>query len=181
MRTTFSSAQTSSTVPTVARRAGAGKGEPVPLSTVRLAQRILSAVAVAALLAGFTLALLPVSVSSSFGPSVGCDPSGTATMEGGSTVGLSHYVGAFEVWLIPDSVNPPQTESTTYNPAANQAVCRHAAQSRMIPAVILLGVGMCLLIFRNAFARRISTGRRSVPRSDLTKVPPLEGQSTLQG
>lgn len=122
-------------------------------------------VGVAGLAAGFILALLPVGVSSGFGPPVGCDPSGTAVVGGGSAVGLGHYVSAVEVWLIPDSVDAPRTDTTNYDTSGLESTCRHAAQDQMIPAVTLSAAALLLLGFRRTITRFASASPVRIRRA----------------
>lgn len=129
---------------------------------MRVARRVVTIVGTALVLSGFVLAWLPVSVSVS-GSSVGCNPTAIDAFRSDGTNGSlpSSYRPAVVVWLNPATVNPPETESTTYSTAANQSICHHAAQNQMFAAAVLLGAALLLLRFGRRMAGPIPPGLAS--------------------
>jgi len=134
---------------------------------MQVARRITLVVGLVALIGCFTLALMPVTFAVPFGTSTGCNASDIAGASSKSTSGLSTFESAIVVWINPATVKPPDTDGTTdrgqATAAGYEAICRHAAQNQMIPAVVLFAAALFLLTFGRPIVLYISTGldRRS--------------------
>lgn len=130
----------------------------------QVARRVVIVVGLLLLVPAVIIALLPASVSGSVlgvGVSVGCNPESIARVGTTQTVGASSYVPAIVVWIDPNSVVPAGINETDAQQAS--VLCGAAAQNQMIPALVLGGLGIFLLIFGGVIFRYIRTGNTNRP------------------
>jgi hypothetical protein len=128
-------------------------------------RRILIVVGLVLLVPAAIIALLPVSASA-LGFSFECNPHAIATANNSQTGGGgSSYVPAILVWLHPNVVVPAGVSASNGQAASN--LCGSAALSQMIPALVLGGLSVFLLLFGGVLIRYIRTGdSRATPPPD---------------
>ncbi len=111
----------------------------------QVAKWVMVVVGLAIIAGALVFALLPVSVNS-----VECNPRSIAAADAalGEQLPSSNsnlpYLPAVLVWLDPSLVTP--TGENTRNVPADQEACRSAAQSRMVPGLVLGPVGLVTLV-----------------------------------
>jgi hypothetical protein len=123
-----------------------------------MVKRICTVSALAMFALAVLISLLPASVGRA-GVSFGCNPSTIVQVENIPTTGAdTSYLPAIFVWLNSGSVTPRSENAVTA--ASDQAVCRSAAQNQMIPALVLAGLGLLLLLFGAQVIDYVRTGER---------------------
>jgi hypothetical protein len=138
----------------------------------QVARRVVIVVGLLLLVPAVIIALIPASVSGSIlgvNVSVGCNPASIARVSTTQTAGESSYIPAVVVWIDPNSVVPAGITETDAQQAS--VLCGGAAQNQMVPALVLGGMGVFLLIFGGVIVRYIRTGNAPRPASYSPAAP----------
>ena len=101
-------------------------------------KRLVVVIAVALTIGAFIIAVLPVSVGQ-----IACNPSSIARAESLQSASANSYVPAFFVWMDPTVVVPAGDAAAS----ADAGACGSAAESHMIPALILGAIAALLALF----------------------------------
>jgi hypothetical protein len=135
----------------------------------QMVRRVVVVVGLLLLVPAVILALLPVSISvpvsflSDSSLSVSCNPQSFANASHDPSItGGTSYVPAIVVWIEPSTVIPGGVP-LSQDPSEAGALCATAAQNQLIPAFVLGGLGLFLLLFGGVILRYIRTGNTSRP------------------
>lgn len=129
-----------------------------------VARRVVVVVGLLLLVPAIIIALLPASVSGSvlgFSYSVGCNPAAIARVYDDTEAVNGSYDPAILVWISPKLVVPAGIPLSDVPDVTG--ACGAAAQQQMVPAVILGGISVFLLIFGGLIVRYIWSGNTRQP------------------
>ena len=127
-----------------------------------VAKRVIGLLGVAFVIVGAAVSLLPVRASI-LGTSVTCSPAGISALSSSNGAGGSSYVPAVVVWIKPKAAFP---SSDSHD--AGMTLCQSAAQSQMVPAIVIAAIGFLLMIFGPVLISYVVTGETSTAGDDPT-------------
>ncbi len=125
-----------------------------------VARRVIGLLGAALVIVGAVVSLLPVRASI-LGTSVTCSPAGISALGSSSGAGGSSYVPAAVVWIKPKAAFPSSDSND-----AGVALCQSAAQSQMVPAIVIAAIGLLLMIFGPVLISYVVTGDTSTAGDD---------------